>query len=186
MFSERLKEETKENHQALERLLIPRIKAIKTKDDYSSLLSLFYKYFGGLEQKIDRVVDHELLPDYAERRKTSSIADDIHALGGTVPAFSDTQPEINDHQQALGALYVIEGSALGGKIISKMISQALGDAASPALSFYQGYGENTDEMWATFKGILNEQLISPAEQDRVLAAANETFLRFKQLAEKEA
>lgn len=185
MFSERLKEETKENHQSLERILIPQIKSIRNLEDYARLLGMFYSYFGGLEKKIDAAVDKELLPDYDKRRKTSAIADDLLAIGASLPdlAADNDLPEITDHQQALGALYVIEGSALGGKIISKMIAQALGDSVQKALSFYDGYGEDTAEMWGTFKGILNEQLISNEEQTKVIRTADETFLKFKHRVE---
>ncbi len=121
MFSEKLKEETKTNHQRLEHLLIPKIKSIKTTDDYLWLLRVFYSYFGALENEINKAVDQRLLPDQAHRRKADLIAQDIRKLGGEVPELADKAliPRISDHNQALAALYVIEGSALGGQIISK-------------------------------------------------------------------
>lgn len=184
MFSEKLKEQTKESHQDLERVLIPQIKSIKTKEDYLDLLGLFYSYFGALEEKIRIVIDARSLPDYPQRRKTSSIAADIAALGGKVPDFvSEEQlPEIRDHAEALAALYVIEGSALGGQIISRMISQSLKGKADAALTFYKGYGEQTMDMWNSFKEAINQQIISEDQQERAIVTATGTFLKFKELA----
>lgn len=184
MFSEKLKEQTKEGHQDLERVLIPQIKSIKTKEDYLDLLGLFYSYFGALEEKIRAVIDISSLPDYGRRRKTSSIAGDIATLGGQAPDFvsADQLPEIRDHAEALAALYVIEGSALGGKIISRMISQNLEGKADNALSFYNGYGEQTMDMWNSFKEAMNQQIVSEDQQERAIATATQTFLKFRQLA----
>jgi len=39
-------------------------------------------------------------------------------------------------------------------------------------------------MWNTFRDILNRQAQNPAEQAVVIAAANETFLKFGQWFEK--
>ncbi len=184
MFSEKLKEQTRQSHQDLERVLIPQIKSIKTKEDYLELLGLFYSYFGALEEKIRAVIDTRSLPDYSQRRKTSSIAGDIAILGGQSPELvSDEQlPQIRDHAEALAALYVIEGSALGGKIISRMISQSLEGRADAALNFYNGYGEQTMDMWNSFKDAMNQQIVSEDQQERAIATATETFVRFKQLA----
>ncbi|MFD0795747.1 biliverdin-producing heme oxygenase [Mucilaginibacter litoreus] len=179
MLSEILKEETRENHQQLEKMLIGKLKAVSGVKDYADLLKYFYGYFGGLEDQINQAIDPDLLPDNADRRKTQSIAEDIKALGETVPAKanSDTLPRIKNHLEALGALYVIEGSTLGGKIISKMMEQQLA-LNGAGLSFFTGYGDRTGQMWETFKQVLDQQAANPEQEAVVIAAANETFLKF--------
>ena len=185
MLSEELKESTKTNHQLLEKALVAKMKAIRSEKEYAELLTLFYSYFGGLESRINEVIDGDLLPDNAQRRKTQALANDLEHLGFKSPerATGDDLPQLNTHLQALGALYVIEGSTLGGKIISKMMQQQLGlDAQS--LSFFNGYGDHTEQMWNTFKTALNKDNLLPAQQAEVIAAANETFLKFGQWFEK--
>ncbi|MES3016491.1 MAG: biliverdin-producing heme oxygenase [Bacteroidota bacterium] len=186
MFSDTLKDATQQNHQDLEKIIVPKIRSIRSEPDYVNLLNLFYSYFGGLEARVQSAVDERLLPDYSERRKAMSILNDIEALDGTAieMAANADLPEIKDHTAALGALYVMEGSTLGGKIISKMIAQALPGKADHALTFYQSYGENTGEMWNTFKTALNEQVNSAEDQQSVIDAANDTFLKFSQWIEK--
>jgi heme oxygenase (biliverdin-IX-beta and delta-forming) len=177
MLAENLKEQTLTYHQQLEKKLVSQIKGLATKEDYLQLLQLFYGYFGGLEDRINLFIDQNILPDHAQRRKTGAIADDILAMGGEpmLKAGNDALPEINNAEQALGALYVIEGSTLGGSIISKMISGKLG--LTTGLSFFNSYGENTHQMWDAFKAILNKK--SAETEPVITAAANSTFLKFK-------
>jgi heme oxygenase len=179
MLSEKLKEETKQNHQQLEKKLIVFMRNIRTKEDYANLLMLFYSFFGGLELAIDKHFDVSYLPDYNLRRKTSSLADDLLQLGSVLPALANAEklPSIDNHLQASGALYVIEGSTLGGKIISKMIRQQLNFNDNYGLSFFNGYGNDPEKMWQTFKLFLDKP-ISPAEEEIVIQSANDTFKKF--------
>jgi heme oxygenase len=180
MLSEKLKEATKTNHQLLEKKLITNIRSIQTAEDYAKLIALFYGFFGGMEAKINEEIDPEKLPDYMQRRKATALADDLIELGAAMPALANGNelPPIANHLQALGALYVMEGSTLGGKIISKIIRQQLNKPDMAGLSFFNGYGEETDAMWQTFKAVLDQPL-SPAEQDVVVQAADQTFIQFR-------
>lgn len=177
MLAENLKEQTLRYHQQLEKKLVSQIKGLTTKEDYLQLLQLFYGYFGGLEDRINLFIDQNILPDHAQRRKTGAIADDIMALDGQPvnKATGDALPEINNAYQALGALYVIEGSTLGGSIISKMVSGKLGLASG--FSFFNSYGESTHQMWEAFKAILDKQPLET--QPAIIEAANSTFFKFK-------
>jgi len=55
--SEQLKTETAADHQQLEKVIIAKIKAMKTIEEYVVLLKHFYAFFGGVEEhiKIDLV-----------------------------------------------------------------------------------------------------------------------------------
>jgi heme oxygenase (biliverdin-IX-beta and delta-forming) len=185
MLSEKIKEETKQNHQLLEKKLVAFMRAIRSKEDYVELLILFYSFFGGLEIAIDAQLDHSHLPDYKLRRKTAFLADDLVQFGRTPPdlAGADELPGIHNHLQALGALYVIEGSTLGGTIISKMIKQQLAISDNKGLSFFNGYREETEKMWQDFKLFLNRPL-RPGGEAVVIQAANDTFNKFSQWFDK--
>lgn len=52
---------------------------------------------------------------------------------------------IEIHLQSLGALYVMEGSTIGDKIISKMIEQQL-KTEFMAFTFFMGYGDQSANM----------------------------------------
>lgn len=178
MLAEKAKEQTGTNHQLLEKKIIAKLKDLQSTDDYLHILQLFYGYFGGLEDKINQHIGTEELPDIAHRRKSAQLAGDIKSLGGTpaAKAVNGALPDIDNAASAFGALYVIEGSTLGGSIISKMVSGKLG--IQSALSFFNSYGENTPAMWHTFKNTLNVKVITDEDQAAMIGAANETFSKF--------
>ena len=188
MLADQLKTDTLENHQQLEKMLVGRMKAIRSAADYANLLQLFYSYFGGLEEQIDLYIGKAELPDYNVRRKSIALANDIRAMGATpgVKASADYLPEIGNRLQAFAAMYVIEGSTLGGKYISKMMAQQLNIKDEHGLSFFSGYGDNTDTMWECFKITLNGQEKVAGDADMVISTANETFAKFKKWIEKQA
>jgi heme oxygenase len=180
-LSDRLKARTSVSHQQLEKALIIQMRGMRNQEDYISLLQLFYSYFSALEDQINQYIGTEQLPDYMERRKTESLVDDIRSLGGVLPekAKKTDLPQIDNHLQAFGALYVIEGSTLGGQIISNMIAKQL-HITDKGLSFFKSYGDATNAMWEDFKKVLNNlQLDNPADQESIINAADDTFFKFK-------
>lgn len=186
-LSEELKLRTRKPHLELEKALALQMRSMKSVSDYTKLLQIFYSYFGSLEDSIDKYIGSAELPDHLQRRKSESLAADIRALGGdlTEKASSAEIPEIADHLQAFGALYVMEGSTLGGKIISQMIAKQLG-IKDKGLSFFQSYGEDLSSMWLSFKQTLDQQADTPAERERVIAAAYDTFYQFKILFDRKS
>jgi heme oxygenase len=180
MLTEKLKEQTRANHQALEKKLVTKMRSMRTVSDYTDILCLFYSFFGGLEKMIKLYLDQTSMPDYKLRRKAGALAADLVELGAMVPAIAHRSalPAIHDHQQALGAMYVIEGSTFGGKIISKMIRQSLPSTEGHGLTFFDGYGDETENMWAQFKHFLTRPENLPG--DEMINTANETFSKFSQ------
>lgn len=183
---EQLKSDTLANHQQLEKQLIVRLKGMQIPQDYIRILQVFYSYFGALEDKINKFIGHDQLADYADRRKTLSIKNDILVFEGSVPekARPEDLPVIENMLQAFGALYVIEGSTLGGQVISKMISKQLAINMDKGLSFFMSYGDETMLMWTRFKTALENQASSQAEADEITQAADETFAKFRLWMEK--
>ena len=179
MLSEKLKENTKINHQVLEGKLLLGMKLIRSKSDYANLLSLFYSFFGGLEIIIEEHLINTDLLDYANRRKVRSLANDLVFLQKIIPAFAGIEylPKIDDHFQALGALYVLEGSTLGGTAICKMLKGPLNIKGFEGMSFFYGYGEETMPMWKIFKSILDLPIYI-SKQESIIQSANDTFKHF--------
>ncbi len=187
MLSEKLKNDTKHNHQVLEKKLVAQMRSMRSVQDCGKMLSLFYGFFGGLEIMINQHFDTFRLPDYLQRRKTAALANDLKDLGINLPKLADNAdlPHIKNHLQSLGALYVIEGSTLGGKIISKMIQQQLNIGDNVGLSFFNGYGESTSLMWEIFKQCINYPM-EAYQDDIVIASANDTFSKFSNWFDKQS
>ncbi|EOR94289.1 bacteriophytochrome heme oxygenase BphO [Arcticibacter svalbardensis MN12-7] len=185
MLSENIKINTKNSHQSLENKLILPMKSIHNQESLARLLVIFYSFFGGLEVNINKHIDTAFLPDYADRRKTAALENDLILLKTALPslASNDDLPEINNHLQALGALYVIEGSTLGGKFISKMVRQQIDLPHVIGLTFFDGYGSDTDTMWQLFKQFMDQPMTAD-EKDMVIQSANDTFAKFSQWVDK--
>lgn len=179
MLSEILKEKTTTAHQELEKKLVGQMRAMKGIADYILLLQSFHSYFGGLEKLINPHIGLQVLPDYQQRRKTDLVAADLSTLGANVPLMAGTDhlPKITNTAEALGALYVMEGSTLGGQHIKKMLSKQLGIDEAYAMSFFNGYGQDTQQMWASFKNAINHYS-SPKSNEVVIRSANQTFEKF--------
>lgn len=178
-----VKTETAVLHQEVEQLLIPRLSAIQSLKDYAAILQSFYTFYLPIEKAIQQQISSSLLLDIEKRRTANLIADDLAFLGVPVSKqYCDHLPEIKSIAQAFGAMYVLEGSTLGGKMIAKMLARnSAYSISSGALNFFQGYKEATGMMWTAFVNVLNQQ----TDTDTIVHAANETFYHLKSWLQKD-
>ncbi|MFT3824156.1 MAG: biliverdin-producing heme oxygenase [Chitinophagaceae bacterium] len=183
MLSTNIKEATKTAHQQLEKKVVLQLKAIRNEADYAALLKNFYAYFNQVEKAIAPYITPELLPDYKDRRNSSYLKKDIEELGFSTDELPvATAPLITNTQQALGALYVMEGSIMGGSIIVQMLAKG---GVTRGVSFFSGYGPATGEMWGKFVTVLNANASTATEESLSIETANETFSRFGDVFETE-
>jgi heme oxygenase len=85
-------------------------------------------------------------------------------------------PMIETLGQAFGALYVLEGSKLGGRYILKDLSNRLGSDIEGMDAFFTGYGSDTAVRWASFKGSLDKfSALRPLEFPEVITGARMTY-----------
>jgi heme oxygenase len=175
-----LKERTGPSHQALEQRMVALIHQIKSGEDYAKFLKLMYGYYAAVEDRIAGFIDNKPPLDFEKRRKADRLLKDIQQF--SVPdsmTLCDQLPAVQSYAGALGAMYVLEGSVLGGKIIARMIKGQLETQPAPGFSFFLGYGEETGAMWQAFKDNL-EQPFNDDEKEEVVQTANDTFVMFKQ------
>ena len=179
--SQILKEETKRLHAKTEAALVPKLKRIKNRQDLVNLLHLFYSFYSPVENKIFKHLSNNWLPGYKERIKSHVISACLRNLGDDSKLnFSPATPLINNCTQAFGALYVLEGSTMGGQIIARMLKANLpGDVSDDCLAFFTIYGDNTIPMWTSFKDNLDNRFTRKDDVTSVVNTANETFLKFE-------
>jgi heme oxygenase len=76
-------------------------------------------------------------------------------------------------EAALGSLYVMEGSTLGGQVISRILDR------SPDLigrvRYFDPYGPRTGAMWRAFRAGLRGRVAAGADRRSIVAAAVQTF-----------
>ena len=181
MLLELIRAQTRSSHQSLEKLLIPKLKATKTRDGYARLLAIFYGYFSPLEEQIQTHLSVDTLPDLYQRRKAAAILEDYKKISAdrTDIAICNDLPEIKNEGEALAAMYVLEGSTLGGKVIAQMLSTNLGIAEDEGIRFFNGYRNETKVMWDRFTEVLDHYPTVDNSGESLAQTADETFIKFK-------
>lgn len=177
-----IKRSTKEVHAETELILIPQLKNINSKEDYIQILQTFYSFFAPLEKIIFKFISEEHISNLKHRRKAFNIESDLIHLKASATGIEYCRqlPPINSLEDAFGALYVLEGSTLGGVHIAKMIKgNKHTNIEDNALSFFLGYGDETEFMWDHFKDQLNHFIRSEQQLRQVICSANETFNTLK-------
>lgn len=178
---ERLREETAAQHERIEQN--PYAKAAfdqtLTIDQYRSYLAKFYGFIKPVEEQLmeDEALNHMGL-DMGIRMKSKLLEDDLIHLGMTPDEITHLPPcsrlpELRTRAQILGYLYVLEGSTLGGQVITKQLMKFLPLGPESGSRYFYAYGQETKLRWTEFR----EVLLSNATEDSdvVIDSAIETF-----------
>lgn len=162
-------------HLSTERLLVSYVQQVRTSRDYAVLLVCMYSYFSPLEKELDNFLA-DILPGYQLRRKAGNIYSDIEVLLQPVNTpVSMLLPVISNINEAVGCFYVMEGSALGGTVIKKLLLEQNPDIPQEAFSFFSGYGEKNTGMWEDFVCFFNHSITTDEQLETATAAANDCF-----------
>jgi heme oxygenase len=113
------------------------------------------------------------------RRKLSLLELDLDRLhsSGPVPQCG-TIPKLETVSQGIGCMYVLEGSTLGGQIISRHLKQSLDITPENGGAFFISYGAELGKRWKEFRESVLADERSLSETDEIIAAARDTFQSF--------
>jgi len=148
-----LREETAPAHRQLEDD-VQIEKRVQNFSQYRQLLESFYGYYRPLEARLNTINGWETWGIRLEERlKAPWLEHDLVSLGLSrteVLALPECieLPQVDDLASAMGCAYVLEGSTLGGRHISKMLEDQ--DIPSSARSFFRSYGSDVGRMWKEF------------------------------------
>ncbi len=158
-LSLRLRTQTASLHARIERLLrLP--DAIQDMKDYRRLLERFLGLYEPLERSICRFDDWNSvgLP-LVTADQSSRLSNDLSVLGadlGRVPRASpEIVPDLPTFSHAFGALYVLEGSAMGGKIIMRDLKKSIRQQVEGATNFFSSRDSKHEPTWSSFKAALD-------------------------------
>jgi heme oxygenase len=181
MILTRLREHTRSAHERLEsRACI--LEQTANLGDYKRLVSAFYGFYQPIELSLAAVIMQELPDfDFDPRRKVRLLENDFSSLCIDVTQFDKcgvccNLPVLRTAPQALGCLYVLEGSTLGGKIISTYVRDSLGIDAANGAAFFNSYGSNVGVMWSAFGRQLSCYSETHSEDRQILESALATFI----------
>ena len=148
-----LKEQTALQHQQAEDLIIPLLQKLEHFSQYQALLKMYLLFYGPVQASIRQWITPQILPDILERDHSGLLLQDLDI--NSAPHFNESLSFQNEGE-ALGALYVLEGSTLGGQVIAKMLRKS-SFIPPHKFKFFEGYGASTGERWKKFIEVLNKQ-----------------------------
>jgi EAL domain-containing protein (putative c-di-GMP-specific phosphodiesterase class I)/heme oxygenase len=181
---ERLRSSTRAAHAAIETL--PRLSRLLARDitvtDYVQTLRLLHAFHASIEPELARCLRGlsraEALLD---GKGIAALEADITWFGAIPLAPQQLQRPPTSVASALGALYVIEGSNLGGRIIGRHVAKNLGVAPGTGGSFYCGLSaEDARRRWRQLQEVLRLEIDAPGTiWEPVTSAALATFESFE-------
>src|SRR5690606_9531551 len=175
MMLTKLKNATEELHREIEKdniagLIISNEISL---EDYKLLLLQNYIAYSITEPAIAKYLNHYKI------QKSPRLLKDLDQLGiiCTPPPQLKEMFRIINKAEALGAAYVVEGSALGGMMISKQIPNCAALSNIQSHNFFNGDRENI-KSWNAFSKFLKKQEFTALEEIQAIDKAKGTFLFF--------
>lgn len=178
-----LRSSTAAPHQRVERslgLISPRL----TPRALGAAVVALERFFGAAQAGLDRWAlacpAEAAAVQWPQRRRLGLFGDDVAALD-VPPAdprpAAPVLPAVSGTGQALGRLYVLEGSSLGGQVINRAFAARLPDdpLVGVRLRGLDPYGDATGMMWRALRQRTTTWASTPPRQRVVVAAAVSTF-----------
>ncbi|MEI4264152.1 biliverdin-producing heme oxygenase [Roseovarius sp. D0-M9] len=155
--------------------------SITSRSEYADWLAHFLAFYDPLERAFGAFSKWDILEPFSTKSTHSRrLIRDLGALGFDLRALSHAPnariPTMPTFAHALGARYVLEGSALGGKVILRNLQQRIGAEIAGATDFFGGVEPAPSSDWRVFKKALDrfgDQ--HPEAREDVLTGAEETF-----------
>ena len=172
-LSERLKKGTASEHDRVE-VLMEKAAVFANKHNYAQhTLSQYY-----FQKDVEHLYHHpevqKLIPDLDIRGRSQAALQDLADLG-LEPQCSDIATEKVGYPEALGWIYVSEGSTLGAAFLFKQAQKHLGFSETFAARNLAAYPEGRAKVWKRFVEALDEAAFDPVLQDRVVQGALDAF-----------
>lgn len=180
MFIQNLRTSTAHCHKQLElnSLSLSLLSDHVNEDIYCRYLTRLYSFVKGFEQYVYPALSHHFF-NINDRKKALFIEEDLKAHHIAIDKniilkeafFRDTYPDV---YLAAGALYVLEGSTLGGQIIVKHLQKTMPPGFGKA-AYFSGYQQKTGSMWKEFLQQLTALPQSKQQEQQIITGAITTF-----------
>lgn len=189
MILAKLKDATREQHEALENV-VDLMNRTFSVDDYKQLIAKFYRFYSAIEPTLPSEELKDAGFDVEARRKTPLLKRDLEQLG--TPEFMEQNtpftsiPVLDTVAKAFGGIYVMEGATLGGQVIMRQLREHLGITPENGGAFFNSYGANVGPMWKEFGATITAFADGVDEDETIVNSAKETFDSFRRCFSEEA
>ncbi len=176
-LSQRLKAETAHQHDRMEGLMA-RAAPFSSRDAYAAFTASQYLFQQDVENFFADPALQQAVPDLQVRGRLQHARDDLADLGAAVPHEAPATAHVT-MPEALGWLYVSEGSTLGAAFLFKEAQQKLGLTATLGARNLAAYPGGRMQVWRQFQATLDAQPAS--DHAAILAGAQAAYERMGQL-----
>jgi heme oxygenase len=163
---EHLRRATRDLHKKLEDDLDV-VGELSSEPARSRLLTRYHAFHGGADAILSRWISGTAgLEDLSRAVRLRLDRSLVTRL--SPPSDQVSLPTVESREEALGVLYVVEGSALGGKLILRQLAARGADVSE--LGFLDPHGEQAGPVWRRFLEVLEREL-SGSEESIAAAVA---------------
>jgi heme oxygenase len=159
-------------------LLAPNVSA----GAYIAALKALYAFQAGMHQLLPKLLTDITGLNWPDADVLQALADDLAWFGVDLPRPAAGPRSVRDSGAALGALYLLEGSQLGGRVIGRSVTRSLGVSPGRGGSFFCGRtADNARHRWHEFCAVLTREG-ERRDADgcaRVVAGAQASFAYFE-------
>lgn len=156
-----LRARTSHQHERLDRA----VGLFDTREQYAAFLEGSFRFRAAAERALDRRRGWEV-------ERLSELIDADLADLGRAPGAPARFPNVPDSDAfALGIAYVLEGSALGARLLARRAAALGFDGAHGARHLARQTGDKA--RWQRFLGVLDA--VGPADREQVIAGAASAF-----------
>ncbi|WP_369979586.1 biliverdin-producing heme oxygenase [Xanthomonas bundabergensis] len=177
--SQRLKAATHAAHARLDQRIMA-AQPFASRANYARFVQVQYCFHCDMESVYRNPVLASVIPELAQRRRLPQLLADLADLGVAVPATPPAPaPDGRYYEKqvnALGWLYVAEGSNLGAAILAKLAAR-LGLHEQFGARHLAGHPDGRARHWRQFTAALDSVPLDPAHEQAVVAAACAAFDR---------
>jgi heme oxygenase len=181
---ERVRLRTRDVHRSLEELSIWEA-AFSDRSAYTALLDGLLSLVRPADAAIAGTLVGSLPDGFSPATRSEWLESDRRSLATSLPplvADDALMGQIAGDSPfaAAGTLYVLEGSALGGLVISKRLGEAFGIGPGDGGRYFFGHGVETSARWRRFLTWLDSLQMDHAGAEAAASAARSAFERFQE------
>ena len=154
--------------------------------DYTTLLLAYHRFYRQIEGEIEEgLLRFDLPYCYEKRRRLPWLEADLRYFqiepdtAERPDAPASIGQEIDSPGKIIGMLYAIEGSALGGQVVLRHLTENKGLTGATGARFFQGYGADTLLRWREFCAFAECFADKPETLQQAKFAAGDVFISIK-------
>jgi heme oxygenase (biliverdin-IX-beta and delta-forming) len=175
-----LRAATRLHHDRVDRLID--LRRLGEAPFYASVLQVFDAFLAAWEARVLAVLPLPQREWLARRSRLAFVRHDLQVLGIDRLEPAPALAALPSSAAAWGSIYVVEGSTLGGQVITRTLARH-GLLPHNGAAYFHGWGEHTGGLWRETRTLLERELAPAHALPPACRAACATFDALAELLE---